>query len=182
MEGIRELEKTHASLSSNEAYLLELEGSQQSDENGHGNGNEKDEEQEMVEMLQAEIGEERKALEETISSLVTRLIPADKDDQAGSILVEIRAGTGGEEASLFAGDLFHMYTMFCQQLSAREGEYTTEVFSISKTSLGGLKYAIFSVTGFFVPFFLFIFIRTQAPSPSRTSSTSQGCIECRECP
>jgi peptide chain release factor 1 len=69
------------------------------------------------------------------------LIPKDKDEEASAI-VEVRAGTGGEEAALFAGDLFRMY----QKYAAQRG-WRVEVDSASETGLGGLKEIVASVTG-----------------------------------
>src|SRR5213078_1155438 len=57
-------------------------------------------------------------------------------------IVEIRAGTGGDEAALFAADLFRMYTRFCERRGWR-----VEVLSLSEGSLGGLKEAVFAVRG-----------------------------------
>src|SRR5206468_6785089 len=67
--------------------------------------------------------------------------PADPLDDRDAI-VEIRAGTGGDEAALFAADLFRMYTRFCE----RRG-WQVEVLSLSEGSLGGLKEAIFAARG-----------------------------------
>jgi peptide chain release factor 1 len=68
-------------------------------------------------------------------------IPRDKDD-AKNTIVEIRAGTGGEEAALFAGDLFRMYSKY-----AEEQEWKLEILDSSDTGLGGFKEIIFSLEG-----------------------------------
>jgi peptide chain release factor 1 len=69
------------------------------------------------------------------------LAPKDKDESASAIL-EIRAGTGGEEAALFAGDLLRMY----QRYASRRG-WRFELEDISETGIGGVKEAVASVTG-----------------------------------
>ncbi len=77
-------------------------------------------------------------LEEEIKLL---LIPADPEDAKNAVM-EIRAGTGGDEASIFAGDLYKMYTRYC------EGKgWTTEVISYTEGTAGGYKEIIFTVTG-----------------------------------
>jgi len=73
--------------------------------------------------------------------LAELLAPADPLDDRDAI-VEIRAGTGGDEAALFAADLFRMYTRFCERRGWR-----VEVLSLSEGSLGGLKEAVFAVRG-----------------------------------
>ena len=87
-----------------------------------------------VERLQPEV----ERLERQLAEL---LAPADPLDDRDAI-VEIRAGTGGDEAALFAADLFRMYTRFCE----RRG-WQVEVLSLSEGSLGGLKEAIFAARG-----------------------------------
>ena len=69
------------------------------------------------------------------------LLPKDKNDERSCIL-EIRAGTGGEEAALFAGDLCRMYQNYCASHRLR-----VEEIEVSDTELGGVKEAIYSVTG-----------------------------------
>jgi peptide chain release factor 1 len=69
------------------------------------------------------------------------LVPADPEDGKNAIL-EIRAGTGGDEASIFAGDLFKMYSKFCD----RKG-WRLEVTSVSEGTAGGFKEIVASVTG-----------------------------------
>ena len=90
-------------------------------------------------------GEERQALKERIPelehALQLLLLPKDRDDAASAIL-EIRAGTGGDEAAIFAGDLFRMY----QRFASAEG-WRLEVISESEGEAGGYKEIIASVTG-----------------------------------
>ena len=69
------------------------------------------------------------------------LLPKDpKDDK--NVIVEIRAGTGGEEAGLFAGELFRMYTRWAETQRLK-----VEILSMSETGIGGLKEVVFSVKG-----------------------------------
>ena len=78
------------------------------------------------------------ALEEEIKLL---LIPADPEDSKNAI-VEIRGGTGGDEAALFAGDLFKMYSKYCEQKG-----WQVAVTSCSEGTVGGFKEIVFAVTG-----------------------------------
>ena len=77
-------------------------------------------------------------LEEKIKFL---LIPADPEDDK-NVIMEIRGGTGGDEAAIFAGDLYKMYSRFCE-----EKGWTTEVTSSTEGTSGGFKEIIFTVTG-----------------------------------
>src|SRR2546428_908920 len=87
-----------------------------------------------VERLQPEVERPERQLAELLA-------PADPLDDRDAI-VEIRAGTGGDEAALFAADLFRMYTRYCE----RRG-WKVEVLALSEGNLGGLKEAIFAVRG-----------------------------------
>ena len=101
--------------------------------------NEKD--KEMIEMASEQLSEAKEkisVLEEEIKFL---LIPKDPDDSK-NVVIELRAGTGGDEASIFAGDLFRMYTKFCEG----KGWKVSLVDSNSGTS-GGYKEIIFEVSG-----------------------------------
>jgi peptide chain release factor 1 len=101
--------------------------------------NGKDEElREMARGELTELEQRSNQLEEEIRVL---MIPSDPEDARNAIM-EIRAGTGGDEACLFAGDLFRMYTRFCE----RNG-FRTEVVDFSEGSTGGFKEIIFNVTG-----------------------------------
>ena len=109
------------------------------DEARHVLNNEKDEE--MKEMAKAEIEvleEKRNQLEEEIRLL---LVPADPEDNKNAIF-EIRAGTGGDEASIFAGDLYRMYTRYCEARG-----WKVELVDYSPGTTGGFKEIIFNVIG-----------------------------------
>lgn len=89
--------------------------------------------------------EELSSLREKESALKNdiRLLLIPKDENDGkNVLIEIRQGTGGEEAALFAADLYRMYSMYC----ASSG-YSLRVLSANETELGGLKEIVFSVSG-----------------------------------
>jgi peptide chain release factor 1 len=89
--------------------------------------------------------DERKALigrrERMVEELRLSLLPKDAMDER-NVIVEIRAGTGGDEASLFAGDLFRMYERF----AARQG-WTTEILSLTEGTKGGFKEIVAEIKG-----------------------------------
>jgi len=102
---------------------------------------ETDDDKELVTMAKDEIlelNQKRRLLEEELKSL---LIPKDPQDSKDAI-VEIRAGTGGDEASIFVGDLYRMYTKFCEIHHLK-----TETLSSHPSERGGFKEIIFSVSG-----------------------------------
>jgi peptide chain release factor 1 len=92
----------------------------------------------MAELELSELAERRDKLEEEIKIL---LLPKDPNDNK-NIIMEIRAGTGGEEAALFAGNLFRMYTRYAE---IKGWHY--ELVDISNTGLGGIKEVVFSING-----------------------------------
>ena len=92
-------------------------------------------------MVQQELCENRKKLETATENLRRLLLPKDSKDEK-SILMEIRAGAGGEEAALFAHSLYRMYTMY----AARQG-WKCETISLNETELGGVKEMVFSIEG-----------------------------------
>ena len=99
------------------------------------------EDEELKEMASSEI-EELQAREEDLSSqLKVLVIPKDPND-AKDTIVEIRAGAGGDEAALFASDLYRMYAKFAEAIGAK-----VETLSSNATGIGGLKEIIFSVSG-----------------------------------
>jgi peptide chain release factor 1 len=101
----------------------------------------KDGDAEVAALAREELDTARERLPELEQRAVLLLAPKDKDESASAIL-EIRAGTGGEEAALFAGDLLRMY----QRYAGRRG-WRFELEDISETGIGGVKEAVASVTG-----------------------------------
>ncbi|MBN2048884.1 MAG: peptide chain release factor 1 [Spirochaetales bacterium] len=95
----------------------------------------------MREMAREELHRLEEEKEETEDELKLLLIPRDPRD-AKNIIMEIRAGTGGDEAALFAADLFRMYSRF-----AEVKRWTIEIISANEIGLGGFKEIIFSVSG-----------------------------------
>ncbi len=96
---------------------------------------------EMRELALAEVRVLKDALPEIEAKLKVLLLPKDPMDEK-NILLEIRAGTGGEEAALFAGDLFRMYTRY-----AETKRWKVEIMSQSETGSGGYKEVIASISG-----------------------------------
>ena len=90
-------------------------------------------------------GEEMQLAEQRMNGLDEQikeiLLPGDEDDQK-NVIVEIRGGVGGEEAALFAGELYRMYCMY-----AERRQYTVEVMNKNETELGGVKEISFMVNG-----------------------------------
>ncbi len=93
---------------------------------------------EMARIELDELQEKKEAMEEEIRLL---LIPKDPQDDKNAI-VEIRAGTGGDEAAIFAGDLYRMYNKFCEAK-----KWKTELVDMNEGTSGGFKEVIFNVSG-----------------------------------
>ena len=101
----------------------------------------KESDSELVEMAKEEISDISKKLEKAEKEVKMLLIPPDPLD-GKNIIMEIRAGTGGDEAALFAADVYRMYTHY-----AESKRWKIEVISSNETGIGGLKEIIFSITG-----------------------------------
>ena len=97
--------------------------------------------EEMLEMLKEQINEEKKNLEVYNEDMKILLIPKDPNDTK-DVIVEIRPGAGGDEAGLFAGDLYRMYNMYAD----KEG-FKTEEIDVTTQGVGGIKEATFVVKG-----------------------------------
>ena len=95
----------------------------------------------MIEMAKEQLEISKKSIEKLEDEIKILLIPKDPDD-AKNVLVEIRAGTGGDEASIFAGDLFRMYTKFAQ-----DKKWNLSVVDTSEGTAGGFKEVIFEISG-----------------------------------
>ena len=100
-----------------------------------------DKDPELAQLARIDVERLRPEVERCERQLAALLVPADPMDDRDAI-VEIRAGTGGDEAALFAAVLFRMYTRYCE----RKG-WKVEVVSLSEGNLGGLKEAIFAARG-----------------------------------
>ena len=96
---------------------------------------------EMKDMAREEVAECEKRIPELEERIKLMLVPKDPEDAKNAIL-EIRGGTGGDEAALFAGDLFRMYSKYCE----RKG-WKLEVSSASEGAAGGFKEIVCSITG-----------------------------------
>jgi peptide chain release factor 1 len=102
---------------------------------------EDDSDKELKDMAEAELSELKKIKEELEEEIKVILIPKDPNDTK-DVIVEIRAGTGGDEAGLFAADLFRMYSRFAEVKGWRK-----ELIDINESGLGGLKEVVFSLNG-----------------------------------
>ena len=96
---------------------------------------------ELVEMAKEELADLEPQLEKTAEEIKMLLIPKDPEDTKNAV-VEIRAGTGGDEAALFAGDLFRMYTKYAEKKG-----WKTEIVDYNEGPAGGFKEIIFNISG-----------------------------------
>ncbi|NMB08915.1 MAG: peptide chain release factor 1 [Tissierellia bacterium] len=96
---------------------------------------------EMKELLKSEVAEYEELIEKLEEELKILLLPKDPNDHK-NVIVEIRAGAGGDEAGLFAGDLFRMYSMYAESKG-----WKTEIMSTSDQGIGGFKEVIFMING-----------------------------------
>lgn len=99
------------------------------------------EDKDLKELAELEIQENKEKLPKIEEELKILLIPKDKDDEK-NIICEIRGGAGGEEAALFAGTLFRMYSMY-----AERKHWKMEILNENETGLGGYKEISFMITG-----------------------------------
>ncbi len=97
--------------------------------------------EEMKEMAKEELSEAKKAIERCEQELKILLLPKDANDDK-NVVVEIRAGVGGDEAALFAGELYRMYQHY-----AEKNRWQTELISIDDTGIGGIKDVNFLIKG-----------------------------------
>lgn len=96
---------------------------------------------EMEELVKMELSEAQDHIEVVQEELKILLLPKDPNDDK-NVIVEIRGGAGGDEAALFAGDLFRMYTRY-----AERQKWKVEVLSSNETGIGGFKEVSFMITG-----------------------------------
>ena len=96
---------------------------------------------EMREMLKEELSDAKKRIEELERELKILLLPKDPNDEK-NVIVEIRAGAGGDEAALFASELYRMYVHY-----AESQHWKTEMINVSESGIGGMKEVEFMITG-----------------------------------
>lgn len=96
---------------------------------------------ELAELAKLEAGETEEALEKLEEELFLMLAPKDPNDEK-NVIIEIRAGAGGDEASLFAAELYRMYLRYCEAHNLK-----TELMSESANDSGGYKEVVFKVSG-----------------------------------
>jgi peptide chain release factor 1 len=100
-----------------------------------------DDDEEMVELATSELAELEPRAEDLYQELRRMLLPKDPRDEK-NVIIEIRAGAGGDEAGLFAADLSRMYMRY-----AENNNWKTEILSFNETGVGGYKEIIFQVSG-----------------------------------
>lgn len=129
----RELEKLTAATRRYRLLLAEIDEAKEILEN--------ESDADMRSMAHEQLDAAQSALPGLEEDIKLMLIPADPED-AKNAIVEIRAGTGGDEAALFAGDLFKMYSRYCESKG-----WQVAVTSFSEGAAGGFKEVVFAVTG-----------------------------------
>ena len=97
--------------------------------------------EELRDMAKAELSELEDKLETYGAELRVLLLPKDPNDDK-NVIIEVRAGTGGEEAALFAGDLLRMYTRYAERRN-----WKSEIMDMSETGIGGIKEAVLLIKG-----------------------------------
>ena len=102
---------------------------------------EEESDEEMRDMAKEELADAKKRIEEMEQQLKILLLPKDPNDDK-NVMVEIRAGAGGDEAALFASELYRMYVHF-----AESNRWKTELVSVNDNGIGGFKEVVFMVTG-----------------------------------
>ena len=102
---------------------------------------EQERDEEMRELLKEDLAEAKKQMPELEKELKLLLLPKDPNDEK-NVFVEIRAGAGGDEAALFAADLFRMYSRF-----AERNRWKSELISVNESGIGGMKEVVFMISG-----------------------------------
>ena len=101
---------------------------------------EEESDEEMKELAKEELSESKKRVEELEQELKILLLPKDPTDK--NVIVEIRAGAGGDEAALFAAEIYRMYVHY-----ADSRRWKTEMISLNENGIGGFKEVVFMITG-----------------------------------
>jgi peptide chain release factor 1 len=140
LDRLRAVSKEHSDLKEVVELIIELnQALEHIKQNEEMLAEEADEE--LKEMAQAELAPLKAKVKELTEQIETELHPADPDDKK-NIIMEIRAGTGGDESALFAADLFRMYSLFAGKMG-----WKLELLDSNTTGIGGYKEVVFSVAG-----------------------------------
>ena len=102
---------------------------------------EEERDEDMRELLKEDLAEAKKQMPELEKELMLLILPKDPNDEK-NVFVEIRAGAGGDEAALFAADLFRMYSRF-----AERNRWKSELISVNESGIGGMKEVVFMISG-----------------------------------
>ena len=102
---------------------------------------EEEKDEELRELAKEELAESRKEIEELEHQMKILLLPKDPNDDK-NVIVEIRAGAGGDEAALFSAELYRMYCLY-----AERNRWKSELISVNENGIGGFKEAVFMITG-----------------------------------
>jgi len=102
---------------------------------------EEESDEDMRELAKEELADARKRILELEQEIKILLLPKDPNDDK-NVFVEVRAGAGGDEAALFAAELYRMYARF-----AERNRWKTELISVNESGIGGFKEAVFMITG-----------------------------------
>ena len=102
---------------------------------------EEENDEELREMAKEELNEAKATVEKTENELKILLLPKDPNDSK-NVIVEIRAGAGGDEAALFAYEIYRMYQKYVDQF-----KWKVELMSVNENGIGGFKEAVFMITG-----------------------------------
>ena len=137
----RELMKEHAEMEPIVEKYREYKKVQKQYEDAKEMVDDSNTEKELKELAEMEMIEAKEKLPQLEEEIKILLIPKDKDDDK-NVICEIRAGAGGEEAALFAGTLFRMYSMYVEKK-----HWKLEVLNENETGLGGYKEISFMITG-----------------------------------
>ncbi len=140
LKKLKEISKQHSDLKTVVELILELEKKQtqlaQSEEMIR-----QESDQELLKIAKEETTELKKQVEKLTNEIETELHPADPNDKK-NIIMEIRAGTGGDESALFAAELFRLYARFAERQGAK-----LQILSANRIGIGGYKEVIFSISG-----------------------------------
>ena len=102
---------------------------------------ESENDEEMREMLKEELNDAKKRIEELEQQLKILLLPKDPNDDK-NVIVEIRAGAGGDEAALFAAEIYRMYVHY-----AESRRWKVETMEVEEIGIGGMKSVTFMISG-----------------------------------